>query len=99
MESGNDNEQFAVDYNSGAVTVTDGLDYEAKQHHQLVVRATDAVGGGYAETIVLLDIQARLFWNWAGFSKSRVSSISCSLILSVPCQPRTLSDLTRSALC
>lgn len=56
IESGNANEQFAVDYNTGVVSVTDGLDYESKQHHQLVVRATDASGGGYAETIVLLEV-------------------------------------------
>ena len=56
IESGNANEQFAVDYNTGVVSVTDELDYESKQHHQLVVRATDASGGGYAETIVLLEV-------------------------------------------
>ena len=33
------------------------LDYESKQHHQLTVRATDAVGsGGYSETIVIIDV-------------------------------------------
>ena len=57
IESGNDNEQFSIDYNSGVVSVTDSLDFEAKRHHQLVVKATDAVGGGYAETVVLLDIE------------------------------------------
>ena len=57
IESGNSNEQFSIDYSSGVISVTDILDYETKQHHQLTVRATDAIGGGYAETIVLLDIE------------------------------------------
>ena len=57
IESGNSNQQFSIDYSSGVISVTDILDYETKQHHQLTVRATDAIGGGYAETIVLLDIE------------------------------------------
>ena len=33
------------------------LDYEAKPHHQLRVRATDTLNGGYSEAIVLFEVE------------------------------------------
>ena len=57
IESGNESEKFAIDYSSGVVSVTDSLDFEEKAHHQLTVRATDSVTGGFAETIVLFDVE------------------------------------------
>jgi len=61
IESGNESEKFSVDYSSGVVSVTDSLDFEEKAHHQLTVRATDSVTGGFAETIVLVSKQKNFF--------------------------------------
>jgi len=36
IESGNENEKFAIDYSSGVVSVTDSLDFEEKAHHQVI---------------------------------------------------------------
>ena len=45
------------------------LDYEAKPHHQLRVRATDTLNGGYSEAIVLFEVE-----------DVRVSSLSYPLL-------------------
>jgi protocadherin Fat 1/2/3 len=59
IEAGNEEEQFTIDYNTGAVSVNGGagLDYETKPHHQLTVRATDGVSGGYAEAVLLVGVE------------------------------------------
>ena len=56
IESGNEDEQFSVDYNEGVVYVTQSLDYERKQHHQLTLRATDSTAGGYTEAILFINV-------------------------------------------
>ena len=57
LEAGNEEEKFSVDYNSGMISVTEPLDFESKPHHQLTIRATDGLNGGYAEAIVLLGVE------------------------------------------
>ena len=57
IESGNEDELFSIDYNGGVVYVTSALDYEQKQFHQLTLRATDSQGGGYSESILLVNVQ------------------------------------------
>ncbi|CRK90602.1 CLUMA_CG004304, isoform A [Clunio marinus] len=46
---GNELEEFAVDFNTGAIYVVDELDFETKQNYDLIIRATDSVSGIYAE--------------------------------------------------
>nr|XP_022919754.1 fat-like cadherin-related tumor suppressor homolog isoform X3 [Onthophagus taurus] len=56
---GNEMEEFALDFNTGVISVVDELDYEQQQQYELVVRATDSVSGVYAEvpvSIVLQDV-------------------------------------------
>lgn len=58
IEAGNEaSELFNVDADSGMMMTISRLDYETKQHHQLRVRATDSLNGGYTETIVLFEIE------------------------------------------
>ena len=56
IETGNEEEQFSIDYNGGVVYVVQSLDYETKQLHQLTLRATDSKGGGYSEALLLLHV-------------------------------------------
>ena len=55
--AGNENDLFHVDADTGMMSNVDKLDYESKRHHQLRVRATDSINGGYSETIVLFEVQ------------------------------------------
>ena len=57
IESGNEEQLFAIDYNAGVVSVTQSLDYERKQHHQLTLRATESAAGGYTEAILLVNVE------------------------------------------
>ncbi len=57
IEGGNDEGRFSIDYSSGVISATEELDFETKPHYQLTVRATDAMGGGFAETLVLLGVE------------------------------------------
>ncbi|TRY62766.1 hypothetical protein TCAL_04907 [Tigriopus californicus] len=57
LEQGNEEEKFSVDHNSGVISVVEALDFEAKPHYQLTLRATDGVNGGYAEVIILLGVE------------------------------------------
>ena len=57
IESGNEDELFSIDYNAGVVYVTQSLDYETKQHHQLTLRATESAAGGYTEAILFLNVE------------------------------------------
>ena len=57
IEGGNEAERFAIDYDTGAVTVSAALDYESKPHHQLTVRATEGSSGGYAEAVLLIGVE------------------------------------------
>ncbi|XP_034945358.1 fat-like cadherin-related tumor suppressor homolog isoform X2 [Chelonus insularis] len=52
ITKGNDFEEFALNFNTGAVYVVDELDYEQKKQYELTVRATDSVSGVYAEVLV-----------------------------------------------
>ncbi len=58
IEAGNEEGRFSVDFSSGVISVTEELDFEAKPHYQLTVRATDAAGGGgHADAMVLLGVE------------------------------------------
>ncbi|XP_055371961.1 fat-like cadherin-related tumor suppressor homolog [Condylostylus longicornis] len=54
---GNEMEEFAVDFNTGAIYVVDELDYERKQSYELIIRATDSVSGVSAEVPVSILVQ------------------------------------------
>ncbi|KAJ8945175.1 hypothetical protein NQ314_009307, partial [Rhamnusium bicolor] len=56
---GNELEEFALDFNTGVISVVDELDYEQQSQYELLIRATDSVSGVYAEvpvSIVLQDV-------------------------------------------
>lgn len=50
--SGNQYEEFAVDFSTGVLHVVDELDYETTQQYALTVRATDSISGVFAEVLV-----------------------------------------------
>ncbi|XP_038113282.1 fat-like cadherin-related tumor suppressor homolog isoform X3 [Culex quinquefasciatus] len=54
---GNELEEFAVDFNTGAIYVVDELDYEQRQSYELLIRATDSVSGVSAEVPVSVLVQ------------------------------------------
>ncbi|XP_076056118.1 FAT atypical cadherin kugelei isoform X2 [Oratosquilla oratoria] len=54
--SGNSNEQFAMDFESGLIRVQDQLDFEGINNHQLTVRATDSYSGKWAEVVVSIRV-------------------------------------------
>ncbi|GLH14886.1 Fat-like cadherin-related tumor suppressor homolog [Gryllus bimaculatus] len=54
---GNDYEEFALDFNTGVISVVDELDYEQKKQYELTIRATDSVSGVYAEVLVSILVQ------------------------------------------
>ncbi|XP_040169861.1 fat-like cadherin-related tumor suppressor homolog isoform X3 [Anopheles arabiensis] len=54
---GNEMEEFAVDFNTGAIYVVDELDYERRQTYELLIRATDSVSGVSAEVPVSVLVQ------------------------------------------
>uniref|UniRef100_A0A182QTF4 Fat-like cadherin-related tumor suppressor homolog n=1 Tax=Anopheles farauti TaxID=69004 RepID=A0A182QTF4_9DIPT len=54
---GNELEEFAVDFNTGAIYVVDELDYERRQSYELLIRATDSVSGVSAEVPVSVLVQ------------------------------------------
>ncbi|XP_062556294.1 fat-like cadherin-related tumor suppressor homolog isoform X3 [Armigeres subalbatus] len=54
---GNEMEEFAVDFNTGAIYVVDELDYEQRQSYELLIRATDSVSGVSAEVPVSVLVQ------------------------------------------
>ena len=52
IEAGNEaTDVFYVDPDSGMMSNIASLDFETKRHHQLRVRATDSLNGGYSEAI------------------------------------------------
>nr|XP_015840549.1 PREDICTED: fat-like cadherin-related tumor suppressor homolog isoform X8 [Tribolium castaneum] len=56
---GNELEEFALDFNTGVISVVDELDFEQQPQYELLIRATDSVSGVYAEvpvSIVLQDV-------------------------------------------
>ncbi|XP_059483774.1 fat-like cadherin-related tumor suppressor homolog isoform X2 [Neocloeon triangulifer] len=57
IEKGNDFEEFALDFNTGAIYVVDELDYEHKKQYELTIRATDSVSGVYAEVIASIRVE------------------------------------------
>ncbi|XP_024085354.1 fat-like cadherin-related tumor suppressor homolog [Cimex lectularius] len=57
--SGNNDEKFAVDFNTGGLYVVDELDYETQQEYALYIRATDSVSGVSADVpvnVLVLDV-------------------------------------------
>ncbi|KAK6173109.1 hypothetical protein SNE40_016628 [Patella caerulea] len=54
INNGNDQGAFAVDFNTGLISVMGELDYETRKEDNLTLRATDVYTGNYAETRVLL---------------------------------------------
>ncbi|ESO94055.1 hypothetical protein LOTGIDRAFT_104487 [Lottia gigantea] len=57
ISDGNHDEDFAVDFNTGLMSVMGELDYENKKQDTLTLRATDVTSGNYAETRVHLHIK------------------------------------------
>ncbi|XP_076646631.1 FAT atypical cadherin kugelei isoform X8 [Halictus rubicundus] len=57
ITKGNDFEEFALNFNTGVISVVDELDYEQKKQYELTVRATDSVSGVYAEVLVSILVQ------------------------------------------
>ena len=45
ITSGNDDDRFSIDRDSGEITVSGNLDYESNKSHELVVQADDGNGG------------------------------------------------------
>ncbi|KAJ8953022.1 hypothetical protein NQ318_015384 [Aromia moschata] len=54
---GNELEEFALDFNTGVISVVDELDYEQQSQYELQIRATDSVSGVYAEVPVSIALQ------------------------------------------
>lgn len=48
---------FHIDADSGMMSNIAKLDYESKRHHQLRVRATDTLNGGFTDAIVLFEVE------------------------------------------
>jgi len=57
LETGNELEIFSVDHSAGVLFVTEGLDYETRQQHQLTLRATDTISSGYSESIIFISVE------------------------------------------
>ncbi|XP_049820796.1 fat-like cadherin-related tumor suppressor homolog isoform X5 [Aethina tumida] len=54
---GNELEEFALDFNTGVISVVDELDFEQQQQYELIIRATDSVSGVHAEVPVSIILQ------------------------------------------
>uniref|UniRef100_A0A3Q3DSY9 FAT atypical cadherin 2 n=1 Tax=Hippocampus comes TaxID=109280 RepID=A0A3Q3DSY9_HIPCM len=48
----NASKHFHIDFKTGALTVTNSLDYESQNLHVLTVRATDSVSGAFSEASI-----------------------------------------------
>ncbi|KAL6117350.1 fat2 [Pungitius sinensis] len=57
LEEENASLHFHIDFNTGALTVTDPLDYESQTTHALTVRATDSVTGAFSEASVEVEVE------------------------------------------
>lgn len=44
---------------AGAIYVVDELDFETKQHYDLIIRATDSVSGVYAEVPLSIAVSGK----------------------------------------
>ncbi|XP_077983801.1 protocadherin Fat 1-like isoform X2 [Glandiceps talaboti] len=49
--------QFAIDHNTGAISVVGPMDYEIQQRFSLSVRASDTLTGAYAEVVVVINVE------------------------------------------
>uniref|UniRef100_A0A0A1WPP1 Fat-like cadherin-related tumor suppressor homolog n=1 Tax=Zeugodacus cucurbitae TaxID=28588 RepID=A0A0A1WPP1_ZEUCU len=57
ISSGNEDEVFEIDYRTGVIYIVNELDYETKQSHEFLVRATDSLSGIYAEVTVSIIVE------------------------------------------
>ncbi|KAH8379347.1 hypothetical protein KR009_004338 [Drosophila setifemur] len=51
-----ESQSFEIDYNTGSIFVVSELDYEAKNSHDLSIRATDSLSGVYAEVVLSVSV-------------------------------------------
>ena len=55
--------QLCMYAGSGAVILTDILDYETSKSYELIVRASDVVTGSVADTVVHIAIEVRWLYS------------------------------------
>ncbi|XP_077389169.1 protocadherin Fat 2 isoform X2 [Festucalex cinctus] len=53
----NASKHFHIDFKTGALTVTNPLDYESQTLHVLTVRATDSVSGAFSEASIEVEVE------------------------------------------
>ncbi|XP_057706138.1 protocadherin Fat 2 isoform X2 [Corythoichthys intestinalis] len=53
----NASKHFHMDFKTGALTVTNPLDYESQTLHVLTVRATDSVSGAFSEASIEVEVE------------------------------------------
>uniref|UniRef100_A0AAY4ENR5 Protocadherin Fat 2 n=1 Tax=Denticeps clupeoides TaxID=299321 RepID=A0AAY4ENR5_9TELE len=57
LEEENASKNFHIDFKTGALSVTDFLDYESQKKHILTVRATDSVTGTFTDATVEIEVE------------------------------------------
>ncbi|XP_069388159.1 protocadherin Fat 2 [Paralichthys olivaceus] len=57
LEEENASKHFHIDFKTGALTVTNPLDYESETMHVLTVRATDSVTGAFSEASIEIEVE------------------------------------------
>ncbi|XP_035505640.2 protocadherin Fat 2 isoform X2 [Scophthalmus maximus] len=57
LEEENASKHFHIDFKTGALTVTNPLDYETQTLHVLTVRATDSVTGTFSEASIEIEVE------------------------------------------
>lgn len=57
LQEGNASRHFHVDFQTGALTVAEPLDYESHRVHLLTVRASDSVTGVFSEASVEIEVE------------------------------------------
>ncbi|XP_061690531.1 protocadherin Fat 2 [Syngnathoides biaculeatus] len=53
----NSSKHFHIDFKTGALTVTNPLDFESQTLHVLTVRATDSVSGAFSEASIEVEVE------------------------------------------
>ncbi|XP_062249993.1 protocadherin Fat 2 isoform X1 [Platichthys flesus] len=72
LEEENGSKHFHIDFKTGALTVTNPLDYESETMHVLTVRASDSVTGAFSEASIEIEVED-VNDNAPVFSKSKYS--------------------------